>query len=566
MENPTQSLQQKLLTAIERAQSHYIDDGDSKTLFNGMLSDVLDFTESEYGFIGEIHYKDGNIPYLKTHAITNIAWNDETREFYAANAPSGLEFYNLDSLFGEVIKTGKAVISNDPSNDLRGAGTPEGHPPLKAFLGAPIYRGSQFVGMLGIANRAVGYDDQLLEQLQPLLRTCGSLIAGYRDAYNRQEAENILQKQGEFLRSVLSTINEAILTFDQRGYINSNNPAAEEMFGLSQDKLKTCTLFDLILDLPINFTTHHHDADNQILTKMVEYTGKHSSGHTFPLELAITPLKLDGHQMYTGVGRDISERQQSNRIKNEFISTISHELRTPLTTIEGALKLLADKKVSHLSPDQVTEMLDAAQSSSERLQKLINDILEIQQLEFGDFMFEPELIQVHDFLNQVVRRTLDLALQKGIRLKVDNDDTELYFRIDLKLLLRVMDNLLNNALHYAEPDSEVTLNTEKNGAYARITVTNKGNTIPEEVCDSIFDVFFQVDSGDTRQPGKAGLGLSIAKSIIERHHGQIYVKSTQEEGTRFFFDLPLFIQERLTNENLQIPPALSKVTDTTVRH
>ena len=146
-----------LLQAVIHAQSKFIVDDDPRELFDGLLHDLLDLTSSEYGFIGEVLYNEAKLPYLKTYAITNIAWNEETRNFYEENVPQGLEFHNLETLFGYALKTEETVISNDPAQDPRSGGLPKGHPPLNAFLGMPLLSGKNMVGMVGIANRPGGY-------------------------------------------------------------------------------------------------------------------------------------------------------------------------------------------------------------------------------------------------------------------------------------------------------------------------------------------------------------------------------------------------------------------------
>ena len=157
---------EQLLDAMTRAQSQLVERSRTPAIFNGLLSSLLELTDSEYGFIGEALFDESGNPYLKTHAITDISWNDETRKFYQENAPGGLEFRNLDTLFGEVLKTTQVVISNHPPSDPRRGGTPPGHPPLRCFLGAPFRAAGQMVGMAGIANRPGGYDDALVEFLR----------------------------------------------------------------------------------------------------------------------------------------------------------------------------------------------------------------------------------------------------------------------------------------------------------------------------------------------------------------------------------------------------------------
>lgn len=128
----------KLLSLIADAQGKFITETDRRRAFDKLLNDVLQLTLSEYGFIGEVLHDNEGAPYLKTYAITNIAWNADTNAFYQANAPKGLEFYNLKTLFGAALTTGEVVIANTPYSDPRRGGLPDGHPALNAFLGLSL--------------------------------------------------------------------------------------------------------------------------------------------------------------------------------------------------------------------------------------------------------------------------------------------------------------------------------------------------------------------------------------------------------------------------------------------
>lgn len=166
-----------LLDAVRFIQSSYIGGADPKQACEQMLATLLDVTQSAYGFVGEIRHDEAGAPYLKAHAVTNIAWNEETRRLYAENAAQGLEFRNLDTLFGAAITSGKSVIANHPATDPRSSGRPEGHPPLNCFLGVPLYSGQEMVGLIGIANRKAGYDEAIVAFLEPLTGACGAVIA-----------------------------------------------------------------------------------------------------------------------------------------------------------------------------------------------------------------------------------------------------------------------------------------------------------------------------------------------------------------------------------------------------
>lgn len=202
----------ELLRIMSKAQSQFITAGNRLEIFDDLLTSLLELTASEYGFIGEVFYQgDGSItleenflkirgvPRLKTHAITNLAWNEETQALYEQGQMMGMEFTNMNTLFGAVIMTGQPVIANTPSTDPRRGGTPEGHPPLLAFLGLPFFSHNQLVGMVGIANRPGGYDEAIVDYLQPFLVTCGNLIQGYRLDRRRRQAEADLQQSNEEL-------------------------------------------------------------------------------------------------------------------------------------------------------------------------------------------------------------------------------------------------------------------------------------------------------------------------------------------------------------------------------
>ena len=183
-----------LLKTLRTAQARFMADAAPDVLFDELLRELLPLTGSEYGFIAELLSTKSGSPYLKSLSLTNIAWNEETRRFYEKHAPEGLEFYNMRSLFGAAITTGRPVIANAPATDPRRGGLPAGHPPLRAFLGLPFRQGDRIVGMVGIANRPGGYDWETVDFLQPFLETCAHIIEARRNDTRRREAEEALRR------------------------------------------------------------------------------------------------------------------------------------------------------------------------------------------------------------------------------------------------------------------------------------------------------------------------------------------------------------------------------------
>ena len=143
----------ELLQAVNETQISFFMQDDFNSPLDTLLSKILSLTGSKFGFIGEVLYDENHQPYLKSHTLTNIAWSKETQEFFDQHYRTGIEFRNLNTLFGESLKTGEVVIANKAYEDHRRGGTPPGHPKLEKYLGVPVYKGNEFLGLMGFANK-----------------------------------------------------------------------------------------------------------------------------------------------------------------------------------------------------------------------------------------------------------------------------------------------------------------------------------------------------------------------------------------------------------------------------
>jgi PAS domain S-box-containing protein len=193
-------ISKKIWDILQSTQSLSISHAHSKIIFDKVLDDLLEITSGEYGFIGEVLYGEEGQPYLKTKAITNIAWNSKTEKLYSSQKELGLEFHNLDTLFGKVLTTGEKVISNDPINDPRGGGLPIGHPEMHSFLGIPIRFGGELIGMVGLANKPDGYFESDIKKIEPYLDSCSTVLEAYRGYEQRIEAEKNLKNAYEAIK------------------------------------------------------------------------------------------------------------------------------------------------------------------------------------------------------------------------------------------------------------------------------------------------------------------------------------------------------------------------------
>jgi len=537
----TLSRQHELLEAIRLAQSRFIRDVDAKALFDQLLSDILRLTESEYGFIGEVLYRDGN-PYLRTFAISNIAWNDETQCFYEENAPRGMEFTNLNTLFGSVITGGKPVVSNQPATDPRRGGIPQGHPELKAFLGIPLLRNDKPIGMYGLANRPDGYDQSLIDFLQPITSTCSHIVEGLKADRQRAIAEDQLRERETRMRTIFENVVDGIITTNEKGIIESFNHAAETMFGYSCSEVIGKNVAILI---PKTHSTLHdryiaqylNGKKSRIIGTGREVEGVRKDGTQFPLDIAVNEMWLGQERFFCSIMRDITERKKIDRMKDEFVSTVSHELRTPLTSIRGSLSLLASGVIGPLS-EQGASLLDIAGKNTERLLLLINDILDIEKFESGLMQFHFTRVAVDGFLEQALKANEAYARQNNVSFEFLERNTGYCVHADPDRLMQVMNNLLSNAAKFSPAGSTIEVSQSLLGDRVRISVTDHGPGIPIDFQPKLFEKFTQLDASDSRKIGGTGLGLSIAKAIIDAHGGDIHFVTQPDIGTTFYFELP----------------------------
>jgi PAS domain S-box-containing protein len=256
------------------------------------------------------------------------------------------------------------------------------------------------------------------------------------------------------------------------------------------------------------------------------------------------------------IGEDITERYKVERMKAEFISVVSHELRTPLTSMQAALSLLSEKIIDPTSTEGEAT-IQIATEGTDRLVRLVNDILVLERLESGKVRLEKRPWNVYELLNTAIVQMEEMAKQEGVTLlaspctiSVDADGDQ---------LLQVLTNLLSNAIKFSPSGSTVwlaaTASDQKNqdwqvgGAregkfaisspYLLFTIKDQGRGIPADSLERIFDRFHQVDASDSREKGGTGLGLAICRSIVHQHGGEIWAESIGSQGSTFYFTIPM---------------------------
>lgn len=394
--------------------------------------------------------------------------------------------------------------------------------------------------------------DRLIDALSiavvALLATRQTLLAADNDALRRGLEARVRERTAEIERLarrselILDSVAEGIYGVDRKGRVTFANPAAGTLLGLPADKLIGEHAHSLFHSRREDGTPYPFEECQvtRVLRDGVAHRGadevyQRADGTAFPIEFSASPT-VDGERVTGAVisFSDITERREVERMKDEFISVVSHELRTPLTSIKGSLGLIAGGAVGELPP-AAARMVSIALDSSERLTRLINDILDIERIQSGSVPMRMTASRIEDVLLQARAELGPLATAAGLTLETTGSGT---VHADPDRVAQVLSNLVGNAVKFSPVGSRVRVQARPSGADVLFQVTDEGRGIPTDKLEAVFERFQQVDSSDSREKGGTGLGLAICRTIIERHGGRIWVESSVGAGTTFSFTLP----------------------------
>lgn len=541
-----------MLKAVSEALLQFVNQTPDVNPFETMLSHMLKLTQSEYGFIGEVLQDENGQPYLKSHALTNIAWNDETRELYRANKKTGLQFTNLNSLFGHVMTSGQLVISNAPAVDPRRCGLPPGHPPMDAFMGVPIYSGQDLVGMVGLANKPSGYTEEFAENLGLLISVCSNLILAFRTEIRKREVEQQLIKSEKTVRALVDCAMDGIFTMDRDGRVLSVNPSMTSIFQCETSDITKGSVFDLF-DRESATTLRDLMQSLDTLAKphrglKRELTGVTRDGSPFPLELSINSMSGTENDVYVAIVRDVTDWQSireeltsaklqaesANRAKGEFLANMSHEVRTPINGILGMTDLALQ---SNLDEEQ-RDYLETVKDSAKTLLSIVNDILDFSKIEAGKLVLDTRPFNLRQELAFAMRDMARRAADKGVRFNFTvSEDVPFWLLGDSLRLRQVMINLVSNAVKFTvEGEINVTISIHKQQdalTTLRFVVRDTGIGISDDQKATIFQAFSQGDASITRRYGGSGLGLVISSNLVKMMGGQLEFESVYGQGSTF---------------------------------
>lgn len=323
--------QHRMLEAVRVAQSVFIEAEDKRRAFEGLLQAFLSVTGSAYGFVGEVLYSDTGAPYLRTSAITNIAWDEASRLMYASQAEDGMAFRNLDSLFGRAMLTSDPLIANHPASHPHAGGLPGGHPALDCFLAVPLAVGDRLVAMVGLANQPGGYSEDDIEFLQPLLGAVRQLVLAWRDHIERRRTREQLEITGELLteksldlQATLESIEQGLCRVDADNRITAYNHRLLDMLDLPEALLQGQPTMDQVRRFQtergdfgpglawVDPIAHSHIAHGPQVPSPEKYWRKTRDGRTLEMRTRMLP---DGGLVRTFT--DVSSYMQAQEALRE---------------------------------------------------------------------------------------------------------------------------------------------------------------------------------------------------------------------------------------------------------
>ncbi len=487
---------------------------------------------------------------LKTPIVLISLIDAERQWFKSRQGLDATETARDISFCGHAILGDELFYIADARADPRFADNPlvTQAPNIRFYAGAPlILAGGEHVGTLCAIDRVPR--SLTAEQRAALIDLARCVVDELElrvTLLTLADRDEQLLKSSEQVRSIIDTVVDGIITIDAKGLILTVNPAAERLFGYKAMEMVGQNVKML---MPEPFQSAHDGYLHNYLTsgekKIIgigrEVVGRRQDGSTFAMDLSVGEMAVKGERMFTGIVRDITERKRMERLKNEFVSTVSHELRTPLTSIKGALGLIRSGVTGAL-PDKLGNMLNIAYNNSDRLVRLINDILDIEKIEAGKMDFQ----MIHLDLLVLIRESLDAnqayARQHAVDYQLETTLVTAPVLGDHDRLMQVMANLLSNAAKFSPKGGRVRIRLTQIETCYRIEVCDQGPGIPVDFRDQIFSKFSQADGSNTRQKGGTGLGLNISQAIVARLGGQIGFDTEEGRGSQFYIELPCYEQ------------------------
>ena len=505
---------------------------DIEKILNDTLDKSLEILGFDVGFIRTLDRENKNM-------LVRVARGLRSPEFLAGLAPIGAERRNVSRI---VFETKEPYICTDVRKNPIYRNRSMEREGVISTAAAPVMSKNRVLGIMVVGSRQL---HRFRKREIELLMAFGSQLGA---ALENAELYDEVNKSKVYIENLVENAADLIITTDLDDRILTWNRGAEVLFGYDKDEVIGKHLS--ILLPPERF---HELEEMRVKVQIsgalrdIEIRSKKKDGVMIYLSLSVSPVRdLDGKIVgFLRVAKDITEKKRYERrlkeldkMKSDFVSNVSHELRTPLTSIKGSVDNMLDGLTGSLNEKQI-RYLNRIKSNTDRLSRLINDLLDLSRIESGHVEVRPTNLPLTALAEEVAEHMKALAAEKLIRIEIPPADPKVTAWADRDKVTQVLMNLISNAVKFTPRDGKITVALEKNGSdYIQISVADTGPGILPEERNRIFSKFYQVANVDKQKPKGSGLGLAISKALVEMHGGKIWMESEVGKGSTFYFTLP----------------------------
>jgi two-component system sensor histidine kinase VicK len=346
-----------------------------------------------------------------------------------------------------------------------------------------------------------------------------------------QEAQATTEGERRKLSSVLAHMTDGVIATDRKGRIILINDPAANMLNVSRETVLSEPIVDL-LGLSEEYTFEQLLEKDSLILDFSVYQ------KPFILRATVSTIQKETGLIngIITVLHDITEQEKIDQERREFVANVSHELRTPLTTMRSYLEALADGvwQDREIAP----KFLNVTQTETERMIRLVNDLLQLSKLDSHDYRFSKDVVNFTEFYQHIIDR-FEMAKEQGISFVRKLPNHSIYVYIDPDKITQVLDNIISNAIKYSPEGGTITFSLEQREEQIVVSVKDEGVGIPADNVNKIFDRFYRVDKARSRNLGGTGLGLAIAREMVLAHDGNIWAQSKEGVGTTIYFTLPI---------------------------
>lgn len=531
----------ELLQVVNESQLIFFEHEDFNIPIQKVLSSLLKISQSEFGFMGEVLIDENGDSFLQPHTSAIISLSEETQKLFEQYFKPEKEFGNLNTLFGESLRTGKAVIANDCTMDVRIGRISNSYPPIRNFLSIPIYKSNELIGLIGIANKRTNYSEKDIKFLEPIISGYANFIKAVQINRKKKETEAMYKLLSENSGDIVA-LHDLDLRFK---YVS---PSFEKLLGYSPKEVIGKHPAQLFKNQPLKVEkyngfeklviSHRHKKNkNEIILEILRKELKNE--YNKPIAIVATSRDVTEREKLLQKLKDsLVKEKDMNKLKSRFISMTSHEFRTPIATIISSVELM-QLLIGKIENDENIEKLKThlirVNAQTRRLTKIISDVLILEQNNQGKNYIRTEPIFISKFIYSLVDDNFTKSNKRLIYLNLPTEDK--LIKSDPSWLDYILRNIIENAIKYSENSikpPKLTLKYTK--AYFYITVEDYGIGIPKEDKKYIFSSFFR--ARNVVNIKGTGLGLNIVKDFVEKLGGSITFKSQEGEGSKFSLKLP----------------------------